>query len=138
MSNTGDLIVKAMEKNLPMQDLYDFKGYSKNIITQTGELIMKFEPIINEMTDSKINIPCMAFKLNEKLLCKDSDSLKCKIGKTNRELACKPLMVIKDKISPLLKTCQTGGYNNSYFNRKSTKNPKNIKKYKEIYKIYCN
>ena len=128
MANNKDLIIKALENNLPMEDIYAFKGHSKSILSQSGQLLSKFEPIINEITDSAINIPCLLSKLNEKTLCSNPDSMQCNISKTNRELTCKPMTVFKNKFEPFL---QCGG------KIKITKDRENIKIYKEIYKKYC-
>ena len=126
MADSKELIVKALENNLPMNDFYNFKGHTQNILSQSGQLLIKFEPIINGITDSKMNIPCLFAKLSEKTMCINPESIQCSVSKTNRELICQPVTAIKNKVQPLL---QKGG--NYRYNSKTTKNIKNIKIYKK-------
>ena len=122
--NTSELIIKAIENNLPMNDLRELKGHSKNILKQTYELIVKFEPIINELTDNSVNIPCVLSKLNEKMMCHNNNtSVCCKLIKSNKNLVCKPINVVKRNLEPLFKNNQDGGYKNK--RKKSINNTRN-------------
>ena len=96
--NNMDLIIRALENNLPMNEIYELNDHGINIFKQTYELIIKYEPIINDLTDSSINIPCVLSKLNERLLCKHNSKGKlCNLSKVNKDIICTPIKSVKRK-----------------------------------------